>query len=310
MAYAAWKTNLIADSSDALLEVFVDGELVYSGMMNVPPGEDEWSFDLQPIVKDYVWSKWPHLESPSLSLNISAPGVVVKVAGSEVYSNQFVPDWSYDNAHSLYDLSDPIDGVLDPRMALPYSFISDTSKRVTVNIIYDDGSSSAVYSPYAKAGTFIVDLSNYSGLAGVLISGYRYEVVSTCKRYALVYLNAYGGWDAFVPRGRQIRTDNYTREEFKQLSATLSTARGRTNFDTKVVPSWSLSTGILTDGAASRMHHLLGSPNVYLFDMEEGVYHAVIVKTSSCSYLTAKNNGRQFPTYTIEVELAKDQHRR
>lgn len=331
---AIWKAAYVSDSTDgASIEVKADGETVYTGIMNVPPGEDEWSFNAQEIAKDYVSSGYPNIGRGGTSLNIHVPTISVLVDGTSVSSDTFVPDWSYDPAHDLTDMAAPIDGVIDPRMYLPYSFTGTSARVVTamvrsrtvvqVPVVDENGeptgetttqvqeTTSMVSSSSQTSATFEVDVSSFPNAFQVDIEEHMYTVQSTCKRYALYYLNAYGGWDAFVPQGKQMRTDRYARDEYKrQSSPSLFDVRSRVNYVNNVTPSWSLTTGMLSDDAASRMHHLLGSTNVYLHDMEEGIIYAVIMKNTSASYLTASNNGRTFPTYTIEVELAKDQFRR
>lgn len=311
--YPIWRNVYAVDSSDnAEVEVLVDGVVVYNGRMAIAPDEDEWTFSPNDIVRDYVKSTYPSLTGGGTSLNVKAPVVQVRSNGDTILEVRFIPDWCYDPAHSIYSTSAPIDYIIDPRMVLPYTFITEygSTKVVTAKVTHEGGVAT-VSSSDVNAGTFGVDLSQYTNPTEVEIDGLTYKVESTCQRYALIYLNAYGGWDTYVPKGSQKRKDSYTRSTIAHIANTaVYRSRGRECYNNKVVTSWTLNTGLLTDEASLRMHHLLGSPSVYMHDLEEGVIYAVTIKNNMADYLTAKTNGRQFPTVDIEVEFAQDRMRR
>lgn len=47
----------------------------------------------------------------------------------------------------------------------------------------------------------------------------------------------------------------------------------------------------MSDGQAALMHHLLGSVNVMLYDMEDESFTPVVIMDSSCEYKTYKGEG-------------------
>ena len=69
-----------------------------------------------------------------------------------------------------------------------------------------------------------------------------------------------------------------------------------------------MHTGLLNDDEASRMHHLLNSTEVYLYNMNSGEMIPVTLNNTQTEYKTHKGNGAI--TYTIEATLAQDRIRR
>ena len=66
----------------------------------------------------------------------------------------------------------------------------------------------------------------------------------------------------------------------------------------------------MSDDEASRMHHLLNSPNVYLLDMETDEMMPVVLTNTTTEYKTYKGNGGKLVNYTIEATLAQERIRR
>lgn len=138
-----------------------------------------------------------------------------------------------------------------------------------------------------------------------------YEIVDECYRYMLYYLNAMGGWDFLLIEGKDKQTDNYTRHTIGQAyNNDQSRNRGTRNYRNDIARKWELHTLWIDDEGAKNMHHLLGSTDVYLYDMQEQQLHPVTLNNSSCEYKTYKNNGNQLVRYDIEATLAQNITRR
>ena len=143
----------------------------------------------------------------------------------------------------------------------------------------------------------------------------EYRLLDICAKYYLYYINAYGAWDAFMIEGAGKKTDDYNRTTFEQSYSTVPPTdgvleRGTVCLQNDITRKYTLVTGWLTDDQASRMHHLLGSTNVYLLDVEENRYLPVILTNSSCEYKTYRNQGAQLVNYTIEATVAQNFTRR
>lgn len=138
----------------------------------------------------------------------------------------------------------------------------------------------------------------------------------TC--YALYYVNAYGGWDVLVCQGKVLHTRTFDRREISRPSGYGGlidpSDRGRENYATGMAETWQLSTPFLTDDQASRMHHLLGSREVWLVTPEnvrptEIIHLPVVLTNADCPDKTWKNQDGGMVAYTINVELAEERRR-
>ena len=142
-------------------------------------------------------------------------------------------------------------------------------------------------------------------------TGAMYSFADTCARYALYYVNAYGGWDTLVMDGIDEERDGLTRHEASRVyDNTDMQNRGTVNYVNEIQKSWTLRTGYLTDEQAGRMHHLLNSVQVYLYEMESGSFLPVVLTGTSTEYKTYRNQGRKLVSYEIQVRLAQDRIRR
>ena len=146
----------------------------------------------------------------------------------------------------------------------------------------------------------------------------EYRIVESCDPYILYYVNAYGGWDSLLVDGTVKQTDEYARTTYNQAYSTqyindpgvFQQPRGTVCLQNDITRKYTLVTGWLTDDQASRMHHLLGSTNVYLLDRRTEQYVPVVLTNSSCEYKTYRNQGAQLVNYTIEATVAQTFTRR
>jgi hypothetical protein len=240
---------------------------------------------------------------------------------------QFLYDYSYDyvlaGLLTDYAMSDPVDGVIDINMPLIHTMRSGTATMV----YYDEGNSfdnsfDLSFDVINEQDTSITGLGNYvrvsdaSDLGHAIqfqeAAGYTtYTFEDTCARYALYYVNEYGGWDFLVMRGGFKRIDRYKRYETKRsYNNSVAHNRGRVNYANEETFAFELRTAFLTDDQASRMHHLIGSNMVYMYDLSTGILQPVIITDNSCEYKTYKNQGLKMVQYAINVEIAKEQTRR
>lgn len=307
-----------------------NGSTIYAGIAYARPDEDESIVCINKICADYISARVPAVDSPTFDTNMTCPTFAVKDKnGEEVLAVQFANDWSYDILHDVNVASAPIDGVVDVRMPLLWSVYSADS--VSATLTFADGTTQSLaigvgtVSEFnasfnldfvrqvfrTTAGTLVFDPSAYDNLVGVTINGDEYKVRSACQRYALYYLNEYGGWDGLLVGSTDTMTDTYTRSEYtKQNNTNNPEERGRTTYLNEIKRSWSLNTSLLTDAEAERMRHLLGSTSVYLYDLDTATMVPVIITNPSMVYKTIRNNGHKLAHYAISVELATPMIRR
>ena len=120
--------------------------------------------------------------------------------------------------------------------------------------LYDGDAASGVACVDSLSGATSVTVSaNTTGRSSTM----TYDVVKPCARYALYYVNAYGGWDSLLTAGNDKRVDNYTRSTYKKVySPSDLSDRGTVNYCNDIHRTISLVTDWLTDAQSARMHHL------------------------------------------------------
>ena len=143
------------------------------------------------------------------------------------------------------------------------------------------------------------------------IGNSTFKVVTECAEYALYYVNAYGGWDCLLIEGNTLEADTltrYTREIVYDNNDIQN--RGVQNYVNEITKGFTFQTGLLKDDQGKRMHHLINSTDVYLYDIANGQMIPVNVSVNTCEYKTFKNQGNRFAQYTIQVEVAQNRIRR
>ena len=140
--------------------------------------------------------------------------------------------------------------------------------------------------------------------------GTTYRDAGDCHRYALYYMNAYGGWDAFLIRGTVTERDSLTRRTIRSPYDSGTSGRGTRNYANEIEKSWTLRTGWLTDGQSGRMHHLLNSTDVWMHDLDSDRLYPVVLTSTETEYRTYRTNGNRMTQYEVEVTLAQDRQRR
>lgn len=311
-----WKdfTVVLGNADSIAYTIETDGVAIYSGIAVKRPGDTLTRATINNICAAYLHQSLPTLTLQGASTAPYVKTFDVKASGQLITSVEFVMDYSYDygllgHAHSL---SDPVDGVIDYRMPLLRTNAEDSymvhRRNVTTGQAYNASLSDAKGNYVRITGTKDLNFDiTYEGTSDVT----RYSVRDTCAKYALYYVNAFGGWDALVMQGTPKRSDDIKRYNVqKSYDNSESRARGLQNYANEITPKWALKTPLLTDEQSARMHHLLGSTMVYLYDIETAEVLPVVITDNSIEYKTFKNNNRQRVQYTINVQLAAERLRR
>lgn len=311
-----WKDfTVVLGSADSIAyTIETDGVAIYSGIAVKRPGDTLTRATINNICAAYLHQTLPTLTLQAASTAPYVKTFDVKASGQLITSIEFVMDYSYDygllgHAHSL---SDPVDGVIDYRMPLLRTNAVDSyliyRKNVITNEDYLSSLSDAVGNYVSITGTKDLNFDiTYEGKSDVT----RYSVRDTCAKYALYYVNAFGGWDALVMQGTPKHSEDIKRYNVqKSYDNSENRARGLHNYTNEITPKWALKTALLTDEQSARMHHLLGSTMVYLYDIETAEVLPVVLTDNSIEYKTFKNNNRQRAQYTINVQLAAERLRK
>lgn len=310
------------------------GKIIYSGKSHIKPGETNNTIRINDICADYLTNALPALSQAEFSaLSFPLNFVVEVVQQGWVIAGwvQFTNDWSYDDSYkpATMGMSFPVNGRIDSRQWLVFTALNAST--ITATLTFTDGTTAQVIIPVeisadfsddfntdfarsaraAGSGTAVFDLSAWDNVASITINGKTWEVVTDCGEWVLYYVNAYGGWDSLLIEGNTIETDTlkrHTREiEYNNRS---SQNRGTLNYLNEISKVFTLHTSWLHDDESARMHHLLNSTLVYLFNINEGKFYPVVLNNTTTEYKTYKNNGGRLVNYTIDATLAQERIRR
>ena len=322
--------------TDVRIREAINSSVVYEGRIRRGPGSLHFYMKVNDICADWIEHTLPTLSQADLTpTNLPVKFYVLTVvSGVEtlVGTVQFYGDWSYDPAfdYATMGLSHPINGRADARQWIPVTAINASD--ITMEITYNDGTVQTVTIPLAisadfnadynadfarslitsGSGTAFFDLSQWSDVNHIVLNGLaRYDIVTECARYALYYVNAYGGWDTFLVEGLDKTEDALTRHTMAvEYDNGTTQARGLRDYAIELQRGITLHTGWLTDEQSLKMHHLLNSPDVYLWDFAEETMTPVVLTNATTEYKTYKNNGRKMVDYTITARIAKQMERR
>ena len=237
---------------------------------------------------------------------------------------KYFNDWSrfekrYDYTRSL---NDPINGKGCDNMIIPFCVyyddaatftITDTEKNGNVNI----RTLSKPSTPFAMRTDIFYDTKKleYKQDDEVIFS---YDM-DHCGLGAFIYRNRFGGWDSFLIEGNIIKTDNYTKLNYRTKGEynQMYDFRNSKYMDEKHTDNVSINTtfeaytGWLSDEEAERLvFHLLSSPIVYfqdlhkenqLYDTDYLSYIPIRLTASSAEYKKFRN-GKKLVNYSIKFE--------
>ena len=312
-----WKDKVVSiGTADTEFRITKDGVVIYTGKASLRPGAVYANVRINDICADHLTQSLPTLTDRAWSA-ADIPTFVVQALVGGVWTNYgtvyFYPDWSYDYGFTGDGLSFPINGRVDKRMWI-FASVLEKSSPLTANYRKSDGTTSirsATISPSPGTGTAAFKVNALANTVRITVNGVNHYVVTECAKYALYYVNAYGGWDQFLIEGTTVESDSAERfNREMEYDNTQLVNRGRENYLNEVTKSWTFNTGLLNDDEASRMHHLLGSCLIYLFDIATGDMIPVVMQTNTWDYKTFKNQGRKMFNYTFTVELAQNRIRR
>lgn len=339
MAVPIWKDYIVELNGTYRIIIADTQEVVYSGYAVAKPGETYAHVRINDVCADWLENVLPNLsqaEFTELNLPVTFKvQMIVPAAGGnqwvDLYTIQFLNDWSYDYGYdpATMGMSFPINGLIDSRMPLVWTGLDVSQVNMTIH--YRNGTTAQVFIPIAisddfnadfnsdfsrsvrsaGSGTAVFLLSEWDDVESVTIGSSTFRVVTDCAKYALYYVNAHGGWDCLCILGNTIEADTlkrFTREMVYDNRDIQN--RGIQNYVNEITKGFTFHTGWLLADQGERMHHLINSTDVYLYDIANEQMIPVIVTDNSCEYKTFKNQGNRLVDYTIQVEVAQHRERR
>lgn len=316
MATPIWKGYTVSrQTEDGSLSYVIKcgGATIYTGKAYKRPGAPDISFNIGDVCAPFLSSnaKIATATTGFLATNeMQRTFVVEDLSGAVLATVDFSNDWSYKGTTPSF-ASDPVQCKIDPRQLLlasmyeAYTVIAQTEGSTPqTQTLYDGDRASGVACVDGLSGATSVTISaNTAGGSSTM----TYDVVKPCARYALYYVNAFGGWDSLLTAGNDKRVDNYTRSTYKKVySPSDLSDRGTVNYRNDIERTISLVTDWMTDEESARMHHLFGSTNVLLHDLVDDIIQPVTITAKSWTEKTFRNNGAKLVNYQIDVTIAQD----
>lgn len=321
--------NSEADATDP-----TKGTIIYEGVASAAPNSNAVIVSINDIAADY--------------LGDDMGGWFALDAWNEPDGNSwdsigywfFVRDYSFDydfNAATM-PFPHPVTGIFAPNQWAVFSGIDFTGEdEATVTIELKDGTEVILNPPLLSGWPFgdafaddFDDAGEYHGMAGffavnlsaltnpISIEAYCGGISTpvyairedTCKRYALYYRNAYGGYDSLLMDGAK-RAENYARSTIgRWANNSVKGFREIHDYRNEIEEVWTLRINSLTDEQAERMPQVTGSVDAYLCDLSTGDLVPLNLQDAACEIKTYRNQGGKRINYTITVKRAQKRERR
>lgn len=306
---------------------------LFKGISTIPPGwsGDIGGIDIPRLVDSHIHSllfsgsssDWSDMYESYITVDIynmtenGYPGVVDTTF-------KYCNDWSrfekrYDYTRSL---NDPINGKGCDNMIIPFCVYYDDEATFSIVDTENNGNVntytlSTPSTPFAMRTSRFYDTKKleYKQDDEVIFS---YDM-NHCGPGAFIYRNRFGGWDSFLIEGNIIKTDNYTKLNYRTKGEynQIFDFRSSKYMDEKHTDNVSINTtyevytGWLSDEEAERLvFHLLSSPMVFfqdldkenqLFNTENYEYIPIRLTASSAEYKKFRN-GKKMVNYLITFE--------
>lgn len=265
-------TYYTSSASSLVYQIKLEGGVIYSGRAVRMPGADNLRININKVCRNYLESDiTPLFETNGTSitnLNACRTFDLTDSAGTVLQQYTFLLDYDYDDTWNGGSkvLSVPINGHFISGMLKPRTSVS-TGNTVSTN---------------ATTG--------------------NYQTQVKCSDYVLYYLNARGGWDAFVPEGKCQKKDGLTTYTTDRAFDNTTYEFETNRYVSEIKTSYELSTGLLTDEQSERLaKHLIGSNKVYLHNVKDGWIRPVVIDDKAVTYQTYENNGKKMSVYKINV---------
>ena len=148
------------------------------------------------------------------------------------------------------------------------------------------------------------------GWADLVFTGGLTYYGGYCGKYALLYQNAYGGWDSFLIEGTVFKSTNYTQNTYAKAYDNNTLDRETWNYANELAETYTCTTGWLNDRESKLFcKHLLTSPDIFLQDLENDKLIPVTMTPANNKEKTYQNEGKKMINYTFTLKAANSKVR-
>lgn len=293
MIYPIWQdryVNFLTDESPVNYSINLNGETIFYGKAWAAPAytEDNFQTNLNKICEDYLTNEIVDFNTIKGSeYIIHTDAVKTFIIRNEdkntiIKTVTFIYDWSYDNSKTytegkVTDMSNPIN-------------------RKGVNGMY--------YFKTEFDGTQVKTLVSL-----MPINGYTETTDCNAGKWALYYINRYGGWDSYLIDGYVSRKDNFNRKAVFADYDNNTTQFGKRPYMTQITPNYEIHTGWMNDRESEVLAaNVFQSTRVYLHNLETEEIIPIVITDADVLHKNHKNNGRRLLNYTINAVAAQTEH--
>ena len=276
----------------------VEQKYIYSGLVSD-------KLNLKDFAKSLFNDKITIFENSFTNLNL-VNYLSINYAGI-VFKENFIYDYSYDTANhfNITEIKQPI-YYYDPKQYIFESIFVFPNAPRDIKLNDRQYINTQNYNKYNitmdGASNETMQLSYHQG--ELLRKGILYKQKCTNAKYAIYYINSYGGWNWMLFEGnKQIKNYNTTFNNY------LNDNKETTHYKTDTSISYNLTSLYLTDEGSKKLKDLYNSIVVFLHDFETNKLMNVTVDTKSYSEKTFINQGRKFFTQSITVKESKNKIR-
>lgn len=276
------------EDSPVNYSIQMDGEAIFYGKAWCPPSHNKntYTTKINTICENYL-----HNELPDFGI-ISKTGKTIQhtdaIKTFKIYNedtNQlidevsFVYDWSYDKT---------VDYSTNVTMSKP---------------INGKGKDGMYFFKTICSGVIISTHGSKTPISG-------YELINDCNsKWALYYLNRYGGWDSYLIEGYVSKKDNFTRNNVSLHYNNTTTEFGTTPYLTEITSAYEIRTGWMSERESEIMAaNIFQSTRLFLHNLETDEVIPVVMTDADALYKNHKNSGRKLLNYTINVISSQKEH--
>ena len=268
-----YRDTIYVYTGDSLTySITLDGETIFQGRAYAAPGEDTIRININRVCENYlsnfdIEGILNGLVESNTAVTAFREFILLDSGGTILETYKFLYNYAYDGVFNTEGmaLSDPIN--------------NNTAVNLFPLRTYWDG-------------TEVLNMLD--------ATFYNNDICGA--EYALYYLNARGGWDAFVIEGDSTRTDKVDRHQYNKTYNNQTIEYEKNTYISEISTSWKLNTGLLDDGQAHKLcWHLLSSNRVYLHDLNADKIIPVVITNTQNIYNTYRNNDKQPVQYEINI---------
>lgn len=293
MVYAPiWKdTYYTANTQTLSYQIVLEDNIIYSGKAVKRPDADRISININKVCRNYLETDFRE--------------VIEGEMGS--YTPLYYP---HPYAYREFVLKNSTGATLETYGFLlcydyDFNFSAITYTPIELNVRINDTYADGMICPVTRARASSSPARFVETICPTAPSSLYHYTKVACGD-VLYYLNARGGWDAFVFDGNTVRTDKMTTYTTDQVFNNTTLDFENNRYISEIKASYALNTSYLTDEQSAKFaKHLVGSNKCYLHKMNEGWIKPVVITDTSVTHQTYATNGRKLSQYRVNVELSQ-----